>query len=90
MDKYAKLKEDNTLYYAPVNYKLEDGRIIANFNKSVKMMVRYGFKLVVEEMPEYNYNTHYIEINNCIEEDNCIRVIYIAVEIPKNNIESNN
>lgn len=84
MDKYAKLKEDNTLYYAPVNYKLEDGRIIANFNKSVKMMVRYGFKLVIEEIPEYDYRTHYLGIGECIEEENSIRVIYETILIENN------
>ena len=44
---YAKLN-NGALEYAPQNYKLNDGRTIVGFNKSVALMTRYGFKEVID------------------------------------------
>lgn len=82
MDRYAQIKEDGTLYYAPKTYILPDGRRITNFDRATPWLKKYGFKIVIDERPEHDYNTHYIQLDKYIEEDDCIRITYIVLEIP--------
>lgn len=72
---YAKLV-NGALEYAPVNYKLNDGRTIVGFNKSIPLMTRYGFKEVIDEKPSYNVDTEYIVITGYTEQDTTITIVY--------------
>lgn len=82
MNKYAQFINEKEIYYAPKNYRLPDGRLIVNFNRSVACMVKYGFKLVKDERPIYNYETHYITLDKYVEEGECIRITYKTIKIP--------
>lgn len=75
MNKFAKLI-DNRLEYAPVNYTLEDGRIIVGFNKSETLMRRYGFKEVIDIEPVYDPTIEYLTVTQYIETDLEIRPVY--------------
>ena len=55
---YGKI-ENGTLIEAPINLELEDGTIIENFNKSIKLMTEHGFKPVIDTKPGYNVATEY-------------------------------
>lgn len=72
---YAKLN-NGVLEYAPQNYKLNDGRTIVGFNKSVTLMIRYGFKEVIDEKPSYNTDTEYLIITGYTEQDTTITIVY--------------
>ncbi|WP_294402664.1 hypothetical protein [uncultured Clostridium sp.] len=77
--KYARLK-NGQLEYATKNWRTDDGKLIVNFTKSPAFMLRYGFKEVIDEIPEYNYETHYITFKEYIEEATIIKVTYDIVE----------
>ena len=72
---YAKLN-NGVLEYAPQNYKLNDGRTIVGFNKSVALMTRYGFKEVIDEKPNYNQETEYLVITGYTEQETTITIVY--------------
>ena len=77
---YAKLN-NGALEYAPTNYKLNDGRVIINFNKSVVLMKRYGFKEVIDEKPTYNVDTEYLIESGYTEQDETITIIYAVKQM---------
>ena len=70
------------LEYAPINYKLDDGRIIMNFNKDEELMQKYGYKNVTHVIPDYDSTTQYIQISNYTETDENITVNYEVVNLP--------
>lgn len=72
---YAKLKE-GTLSYAPINYELEDGRLIVNFNIAEELMREYGFKEVIDIPPTIDIKTQYLTIKDYSEDDINITVNY--------------
>ena len=72
---YAKLN-NGVLEYAPQNYKLNDGRTIVGFNKSIALMTRYGFKEVIDEKPNYNQETEYLVITGYTEQETTITIVY--------------
>lgn len=76
--------KDGVLEYAPRNFKLEDGtgRTIANFFNSEKWMLKYGFKPILDEQPSYNLETQYLRVEGHVEEEDCIRVVYIIEDVP--------
>lgn len=77
---YAKLN-NGVLEYAPVNYILSDGRVIVNFNKSITLMTKYGFKEVIDERPVYNQETEYLVNNGYTETDMNIIINYTVEQI---------
>ena len=77
---YAKLN-NGALEYAPQNYKLNDGRTIVGFNKSVALMTRYGFKEVIDQQPTYDSETEYLIITGYIEQDTTITVVYAVKQM---------
>lgn len=77
---YAKLN-NGSLEYAPQNYKLNDGRIIVGFNKSIALMAKYGFKEVVDNQPTYNTETEYLVITGYTEQDTTITIVYEVKEM---------
>lgn len=77
---YAKLN-NGALEYAPQNYKLNDGRTIVGFNKSVALMTRYGFKEVIDQQPSYNADTEYLVITGYTEQDTTITIVYAVKQM---------
>ena len=77
---YAKLN-NGVLEYAPQNYKLNDGRTIVGFDKSVALMTRYGFKEVIDEKPNYNQETEYLIITGYTEQDATITIVYAVKQM---------
>lgn len=77
---YAKLN-NGVLEYAPQNYKLNDGRTIVGFNKSIALMTRYGFKEVVDNPPAYNAETEYLIITGYTEQDTAITIVYAVKQM---------
>lgn len=78
---YGKLI-DNELQYAPTHYQLEDGSVIVGFNNSVELMKQYGYKEIIDNMPEYDQDTHYFVVSGYTEEAEKIIVNYTIKEIP--------
>lgn len=72
---------DNILYYAPATLKLDDGRIILNFNKSADTMKAHGYKEVINNVPEYDPNTEYVRVSDYSEDDDYITVNYEVLEL---------
>lgn len=67
MTKYAKLK-DGVIEFAPVNFTVENSTYL-NFNKSVELMVEYGYKKFIEaQRPEYPCIISYEETSDEIRE----------------------
>lgn len=77
---YAKLN-NGALEYAPQNYKLNDGRTIVGFNKSVPLMTRYGFKEVLDQQPTYDSETEYLIITGYTEQDATITIVYAVKQM---------
>ena len=77
---YAKLN-NGVLEYAPQNYKLNDGRTIVGFDKSVALMTRYGFKEVIDEKPNYNQETEYLIITGYTEQETTITIVYAVKQM---------
>jgi len=77
---YAKLN-NGVLEYAPQNYKLNDGRTIVGFNKSVALMTRYGFKEVIDQQPTYDAETEYLVITGYTEQDETITIVYAVKQM---------
>lgn len=71
MTRYVKLKENNTLEFAPTNYTTENGVTIINFTSSPDIMLEYGFKKLVEaeKDPEHIYIITYKETAKQIKEE---------------------
>ena len=77
---YAKLNNGG-LEYAPQNYKLNDGRTIVGFNKSIALMTKYGFKEVIDKQPTYNTDTEYLIITGYTEQDTTITIVYAVKQM---------
>lgn len=70
------------LEYAPINYKLDDDRIIINFNKSEELMGQYGYKNVINIVPSCDENTQYVQISGYDETDEAIIINYEIIDLP--------
>lgn len=70
------------LTYPPKNYKLDDGRLIINFNKNEKLIKQYGYKEIIDVKPDYDEASQYIRVANYTEDDNAITINYEVVDIP--------
>lgn len=76
---YAKLIS-NKLTYAPKNFNTGDN-LILNFNKNMNLMKKYGFKEVVDVKPNFDSSTHYLTVDNYIENEDNIIINYKLNEI---------
>ena len=74
---------DGQLIYAKEYFVCEDGSIIINFNSNEKLMRAYGFKVVIDEVPEYDLENEYVAISGYTEKENVIIVNYEVREIVK-------
>lgn len=80
--KYAIMQGDKPIY-AKEYYIGKDGEIIINFNKNEELMKAYGFKPIVDLVPEYNVATEYVVITGYEESEEEIIVIYEVRQIQK-------
>ena len=74
---------DGQLIYAKEYFVCEDGSIIINFNSNEKLMRAYGFKVVIDEVPEYDLENEYVAISGYTEKENVIIINYEIREIIK-------
>ncbi len=80
---------DNIIIYPPKNYKTEDGELILNFDKNIDLQKENGFMEIIENIPEYNSDTHYLYREDFYIEDDKIIINYKALEKDINEGENN-
>ena len=86
---YGKLK-DGALIEAPLTLELENGKIIENFNKSIKLMTEHGFKPVVDTKPGYDVDTQYCNFVRYNDTGRYIRFEWEVVDIEPSEAEIQN
>lgn len=72
---------DGQLIYAQEYYFSSDGKMIINFNKSVELMTTYGFKPIINNIPNYDEKTQYIVFSHYEEAEEQISVEYEVLNI---------
>lgn len=72
---YAKLI-NGVLQYAPKNFLTESGQYIANFNKNEDLMIKYGFKEVIDVRPDFDAKTQRPKIKGYRENESAIYIEY--------------
>ena len=80
--KYAILVGEK-LIYAKDYYFCNNGELITNFNKDIEAMTRQGFKIVVDEKPEYDKDLQSLSIVGYEETDDSIKIIYEVLNTPE-------
>lgn len=80
--KYAILVGEK-LIYAKDYYFCNNGELITNFNKDIEAMTRQGFKVVVDEKPEYDKDLQSLSIVGYEETDDSIKIIYEVLNAPE-------
>ena len=80
--KYAILVGEK-LIYAKDYYFCNSGELITNFNKDTEAMTRQGFKVVVDEKPEYDKDLQSLSIVGYEETDDSITIIYEVLNTPE-------
>ncbi len=74
---------NNGLEYAPNRYTTDEGQLIVNFDKNIEVMEQHGFKIVVDEKPEYNKDLQSLSIVGYEETDDSITIIYEVLNTPE-------
>lgn len=74
---------NNELKYAQSHYTTDEGQLIVNFDKNIEVMVQHGFKIVVDEKPEYNKDSQSLSIVGYEETDDIITIIYEVLNTPE-------
>ena len=74
---------NNELEYAQSRYTTDEGQLIVNFDKNTEVMVQHGFKIVVDEKPEYNKDLQSLSIVGYEETDDSITIIYEVLNTPE-------
>ena len=74
---------NNELEYAQSRYTTDEGQLIVNFDKNIEVMVQHGFKIVVDEKPEYNKDLQSLSIVGYEETDDIITIIYEVLNTPE-------
>lgn len=74
--------ENGILKYAPINLK-KDNEVILNFNKNIDLMVKYGYKQVIDIKPTYDRLTQRIISIGYEESIDSITILYSIVDIEK-------
>ena len=72
---------DGVLIEAPATYVTEEGIKISDFNKSINLMIQYGFKPVIDNKPGYDVETQYCKHIGYIDTGRYIRYTYEVEEI---------
>ena len=73
--------KNGVLQYAPKNYKNSNGNIIVNFNKNEELLRNYGYKIIINEKPNFNKETEYLAIIGYEEKEDSIIINYEIKEI---------
>lgn len=76
---------NGTFCKAPNTFKTDNGQMITNFNIAEDLMVAYGFKPVIENKPEYNVSTQYLEMSSFEETETNITLNYDVIDKPELN-----
>ena len=74
---------NNELEYAQSRYTTDEGQLIVNFDKNIEVMVQHGFKIVVDEKPEYNKDLQSLSIVGYEETDDSITIVYEVLNTPE-------
>jgi hypothetical protein len=74
---------NNELEYAQSRYTTDEGQLIVNFDKNIEVMMQHGFKIVVDEKPEYNKDLQSLSIVGYEETDDSITIIYEVLNTPE-------
>lgn len=74
---------NNELEYAQSRYTTDEGQLIVNFDKNIEVMVKHGFKIVVDEKPEYDKDLQSLSIVGYEETDDSITIIYEVLNTPE-------
>lgn len=72
---YAKVV-NGALIEAPKNYKLDDGRLILNFNLDTDLMKTHGFKPVKRNKPAFNEETQTLVVLGFEDNEDAITINY--------------
>ena len=80
--KYAILVGEK-LIYAKDYYFCNNGELFTNFNKDIEAMTQQGFKVVVNEKPEYDKDLQSLSIVDYEETDDSITIIYEVLNTPE-------
>ena len=73
---------NNELEYAQSRYTTDEGQLIVNFDKNIEVMAQHGFKIVVDEKPEYNKDLQSLSIVGYEETDDSITIVYEVLNTP--------
>lgn len=87
---YGKLERNGELIEAPNQLELEDGTVIENFNKSIKLMTEHGFKPVIDTKPGYNVEKEYCNFVRYRDTGRYIRCEWEVVDIEFSEAEIQN
>ena len=74
---------NNELEYAQSRYTTDEGQLIVNFDKNIEVMAQHGFKIVVDEKPEYNKDLQSLSIVGYEETDDSITIVYEVLNTPE-------
>lgn len=74
---------NNELEYAPNRYTTDEGQLIVNFDKNIEVMKQHGFKIVVDEKPEYDKDLQCLSVVGYEETDDSITIIYEVLNTPE-------
>ena len=70
---------EGKLSYPPKNLKLDDGKLILNFNKNEELMRQYGYKDIIDVKPAYDETSQYLLITGYTDRDS-ITINYDVVD----------
>lgn len=74
---------NNELEYAQSRYTTDEGQLIINFDKNIEVMAQHGFKIVVDEKPEYDKDLQSLSVVGYEETDDSITIIYEVLNTPE-------
>ena len=74
---------NNELEYAQNRYTTDEGQLIVNFDKNIEVMAQHGFKIIVDEKPEYNKDLQSLSIVGYEETDDSITIVYEVLNTPE-------
>lgn len=74
---------NNELEYAQSRYTTDEGQLIVNFDKNIEVMAQHGFKIVVDEKPEYNKDLQSLSVIGYEETDDSITIVYEVLNTPE-------
>lgn len=74
---------NNELEYAQSRYTTDEGQLIVNFDKNIEVMAQHGFKIVVDEKPEYSKDLQSLSVVGYEETVDSITIVYEVLNTPE-------